>query len=230
MKLAGFQRLTLLDFPGVVACTVFTVGCNFQCPFCHNASLARGNSPDAIDTQEVLRFLKKRQGVLEGVVVTGGEPLLQHDIAAFLKEVKALGYAVKLDTNGTNPELLAALVSESLVDYVAMDIKHAPEKYALAAGRTEPLMDAIARSKELLLGDAVDYEFRTTVVKGIHTREDLVALAQWITGAKRYYLQQFQLSADILSPEGLSEFDKDEMTAMQKAVAPYVEQVFLRGL
>ena len=192
MLISGLQKLTLLDYPGRVACTVFTGGCNFRCPFCHNAPLvlperlARDSSEEA-----VLAFLSKRRGVLDGVAVTGGEPLLHRDIGAFLEKVKALGFSVKLDTNGSFPDRLRALVSAGLVDRGAMDVKNSPALYEKTAGAAVD-MAAIARSRDFLLSGAVDYEFRTTVVKGLHTKESLMDAARWIRGAKEYYLQQFK--------------------------------------
>ena len=213
MLISGLQKLTLLDYPGRVACTVFTGGCNFRCPFCHNAPLvlperlARDSSEEA-----VLAFLSKRRGVLDGVAVTGGEPLLHRDIGAFLEKVKALGFSVKLDTNGSFPDRLRALVSAGLVDRVAMD------------------MAAIARSRDFLLSGAVDYEFRTTVVKGLHTKESLMDAARWIRGAKEYYLQQFKDSGDVLAIEGLGAFSEKEMHALADAAAEFVPSVQVRGV
>ena len=211
MKLAGMQKLTLLDFPGKMACIIFTAGCNFKCPFCHNASLVNAGNADSIDEDEVLDFLQKRKGMLEGVVITGGEPLLHSDIDLFLGKIKDLGYAVKLDTNGTNPALLKKLVKEKLVDYVAVDIKNSPEKYKTAVGNINLNIDDVSETKEFLLKGTVDYEFRTTLVKGIHCKEDMLPLVQWIKGAKNYYIQQYKHSNEVLSPDGLSEFSKEEI-------------------
>lgn len=230
MKIAGLTKLTLLDFPEVVACIVFTAGCNFRCPFCHNASLVTGDLSASIDENEVLDFLKRRQGILEGVVVTGGEPLLQGDIESFLEKIKALGYKIKLDTNGTNPSLLKRLVDKGLVDYVAMDIKNSPDGYSLAIGIENFDMSKVEESKNFLLSGAVPYEFRTTLVKGIHTKDSLKDLARFISGAKNYYLQQFKDSGDLISPEGLSAFSKDEMQELSKEVSPFVKAVILRGI
>ncbi len=230
MKLAGLQKLTLLDYPGIVACTVFTVGCNFKCPFCHNASLVNGTAESLIDEDELLSFLKKRQGILEGVVVTGGEPLLNRDIDKLIAKIKALGYLVKLDTNGTSPAVLKKLAKEKLIDYVAMDIKNSPEEYGRAVGIAKLDISAVEESKDFLLSGEVDYEFRTTVVKGIHTKESLLSLAEWISGAERYYLQQYKASDDILSPFGLSEFTKEEMQELLNEVSPLVKTAGLRGL
>ena len=231
MLISGLQKLTLLDYPGKVACTVFTGGCNFRCPFCHNSALVLPEqlSQDA-SADEVLRFLKKRVGVLDGVAVTGGEPLLHPDMADFLKEVKALGFLVKLDTNGSFPDRLMALVEAGLVDRVAMDIKNAPALYAKTAGLERFDLGGVTRSKDFLLSGAVDYEFRTTVVRGLHTKESLLAAAEWIRGAKEYYLQQYKDSGAILDADGLGSFDADEMHALADAVREIVPAVQVRGV
>lgn len=213
MLIGGFQKLTLLDFPGKVACILFTPGCNFKCPFCHNGGLVSHVDPSTFLTEEeVLSYLQKRTGLLDGIVVTGGEPLLQQGIEDFLAKVKAMGYAVKLDTNGTFSDKLKALVEAHLVDYVAMDIKNSPDKYPLTAGCDTVSMDAIEESIRYLLSDVVDYEFRTTVTAQLHTPQDIVAIAHWIQGAKRYFLQNFKDSGDLVgtgntpvSPEILAE-------------------------
>ncbi len=233
MLVAGLQKLTLLDYPGQVACTVFTGGCNFRCPYCHNASLVL---PERIEEEDggaaaVLEFLERRRGILDGVAVSGGEPLLQSDIAEFLRAVRAMGYKIKLDTNGSFPDRLRAIVEEGLVDRVAMDVKNAPELYAKTVGA--PLLDiaAIERSKEFLLrGGAVDYEFRTTLVRGLHTSESVRAAAEWIAGAKEWYLQQYRDSGDLIAADGLEAFSDDEMRAMADLARPYVPSVLLRGV
>ena len=230
MVISGLQKLTLLDYPGRVACTVFTGGCNFRCPFCHNASLVLPERREQeLGAQAVLDFLKKRQGVLEGVAITGGEPLLHKDISEFIAAVKALGYKVKLDTNGSFPDRLMELVEAGLVDRVAMDVKNAPERYSETVGVPAD-MTALERSRDFLLGGAVEYEFRTTVVKGLHTIESVRSAAEWIRGAKEYYLQQFKDSGDIIKGEGLGAFDEKEMKAMCAAAAEFVPSVQLRGL
>lgn len=200
MKINGFQKLTLLDFPGKVACIVFTPGCNFRCPFCHNASLVTHIDGERIEEEEILSYLEKRQGLLDGVVVTGGEPTLQGDLADFLGKVKALGYAVKLDTNGTSPEKLKILVEKGLVDYVAMDIKNTAAKYPVTAGCGSAVLGKVEESIDFLLADTVDYEFRTTVTAELHTPQDIGDIAKRIKGAKRYFLQNFIDSGDIVSP------------------------------
>lgn len=232
MKVTGIQKLTLLDYPGVVACTVFTAGCNFRCPFCHNAMLVL---PEQIDDEcltddEVFGFLKKRRGVLDGVAVTGGEPLLHADMPEFLARVKEMGYKIKLDTNGSNPELLSEIVKNKLVDRVAMDIKNAPEEYARTIGLKSFDIAPVERSKEMLLRGDIDYEFRTTVVKGIHTKESLIGAAKWIEGAKEYYLQQFKDSGNLILPDGLSAYDEKQMHTLADAVRDYVPTVEVRGV
>lgn len=230
MQISGIQKLTLLDYPGKLACTIFTDGCNFRCPFCHNAPLVLPDrEKQRMDESEVLELLKKRRGILEGVAVTGGEPTLQADLENFLREVKALGYKIKLDTNGTRPEVIKRLVERGLVDRVAMDIKNAPEEYDAACGVAVDIT-AVEKSKELLLQGAVEYEFRTTVVKGIHTKESLLSAARWISGAKEYYLQQFKDSGDLILPNGLSAFDENEMHDLCEAVREIVPTVTLRGV
>ncbi len=231
MLISGLQKLTLLDYPGRVACTVFTGGCNFRCPFCHNSSLVL---PERLahdtDEEQVLAFLKKRQGTLDGVAVTGGEPLLHRDIDVFLQKVHELGYMIKLDTNGTFPDRLMDIVERGLVDRVAMDIKNAPGLYAATAGVPAPDLDAIARSKDYLLAGHVDYEFRTTVVRGLHTAESIRGAAKWIAGAKEYYLQQYKDSGDVLKSDGLGAYGEKEMHTFAEAAAEYVPAVQVRGI
>lgn len=221
MKINGFQKLTLLDFPGKVACIVFTPGCNFRCPFCHNASLVTHIDGECIEEEEILSYLKKRQGLLDGVVVTGGEPTLQGDLADFLGKVKALGYAVKLDTNGTSPEKLKTLVEKGLVDYVAMDIKNTAAKYPVTAGCGSAVLGKVEESIDFLLADTVDYEFRTTVTAELHTPQDIGDIAKRIKGAKRYFLQNFIDSGDIVSP-GNSPVTPQVMAEMVKTAQDLV--------
>lgn len=230
MLISGLQKLTLLDYPGQVACTVFTGGCNFRCPFCHNAPLVLPEQM-AHDSSEqaVLDFLKKRVGVLDGVAITGGEPLLHKDIPTFLEKVRALGYKIKLDTNGSFPDRLQEIVCAGLVDRVAMDIKSAPELYSAAVG-VDVNMGDIERSKDFLLSGVIDYEFRTTVVKGLHTKDGIVGAAKWIQGAKEYYLQQFKDSGNVINIAGLSAFDEAEMHALADAAAEFVPTVQVRGV
>lgn len=231
MIVSGLQKLTLLDYPGKVACTVFTGGCNFRCPFCHNASLVLPQRfSQELPEEEILAFLKKRCGMLDGVAVTGGEPLLHKDIGLFLRKVRDLGYKIKLDTNGSFPDRLEALIRDGLVDRVAMDVKNSPALYSVTAGIPALDIAPIEKSRNMLLSGAVEAEFRTTVVKGLHTRESLIETAKWIAGASEYYLQQFKDSGDILSSAGLSAFDREEMLSLAEAVRPYVPSVQIRGI
>ena len=231
MLISGLQKLTLLDFPGTVACTVFTGGCNFRCPFCHNAPLVLPEELNRENEEEqVLAFLKKRAGVLDGVAVTGGEPLLHPDMPAFLEKVRALGYRIKLDTNGSFPDRLTEIVKAGLVDRVAMDIKNSPALYARTVGLDRFDLSGVERSKDFLLAGHVEYEFRTTVVKGLHTAESLAQAAGWIAGAKEYYLQQFKDSGHVLDIAGLGAFEADEMHALADAVRPWVPSVQVRGV
>ena len=222
--------MTLLDFPGKVACTVFTGGCNFRCPFCHNALLVTKlpEKPDYTE-DEILSFLEKRIGLLDGVAITGGEPLLNPDIGDFIRKIRDMGYAVKLDTNGSFPERLKAIVSEGLVDYVAMDIKNRREKYADTIGIKSLDLSKIEESVEFLKSGAVDYEFRTTVVKQFHTVEDIRAAAEWISGAKRYFLQNFVDSGELICEE-VCGVDKETMLKMKSAAADFVPQTEIRGI
>ena len=232
MFIAGMQKLTLLDFPGVVACTLFTAGCNFRCPWCHNAGLVLPEeaSDRLLESGEVLSFLEKRKGVLDGVCVTGGEPLLHAELPDFLKRVKDLGYRVKLDTNGSFPDRLEALVREKLADRVAMDIKNGPSRYAETAGLRNLDLSAVTASKDFLLSDVVDYEFRTTVVRGLHTEESLLEAADWIQGAKQWFLQQFKDSGNLIHGEGLSAFSEDEMRRLLETVQKTNPAAQLRGI
>ena len=230
MVINGLMKMTLLDFPGRVACTVFTAGCNMRCPFCHNAALVTEIDPgERIELDEIMSFLKKRVGLLDGVAITGGEPLLHADIADFIREVRALGYAVKLDTNGSFPERLEALVREGLVDYVAMDIKNSPELYAKTIGVEGFDLAPVERSKDFLLSGAVDCEFRTTVVAQFHTVDSIAAAAKWIAGAKRYFLQQFTDSGNLIA-DGLTAASKDIMEEMRDAARVFVPSTSLRGV
>ena len=229
MLIKGLQKLTLLDYPTKTACTIFTGGCNFRCPFCHNASLVIDvNEGEKYETDEVLAFLKKRQGLLDGVCVTGGEPLLQKDIKEFLGNIKSMGYSVKLDSNGYIPEKLIDILSEGLVDYVAMDIKNCKEKYSLTAG-IEIDISKIEKSVDFLMNSGIDYEFRTTVVKEYHTISDIERIAKWIEGAKRYFLQNFVDSGDLIEG-GLSAVDKDTLGKMREVCAWHIKDTQIRGI
>ncbi len=231
MKIHGLQKVTLLDFPGKVACTIFTGGCNFRCPFCHNASLVEPERfPAAMDEVELFAFLKKRQGVLDGVAVTGGEPLLHPDAADFLKRIRALGYAIKLDTNGSFPARLRAIVEAGLVDRVAMDIKNSPEKYAETVGVPRFDLGPVRESVSFLMEGRVDYEFRTTVVKPLHQAEDFAAIGQWICGAQEYHLQRFTDSGELIAGAGLGPWDDESMKIFAETARAFVPHTYLRGI
>ena len=229
MLIKGLQKLTLLDYPGKMACTVFTAGCNFRCPFCHNASLVTNIDEERISEEEFFSFLQKRQGIIDGVCVTGGEPTLQPDLKEFLKKIKDLGYSVKLDTNGYRPDALKDVVNSGLVDYVAMDIKNSQSKYALTCGLESMDMTKINESVEFLMSGVVDYEFRTTIVKELHKEDDIQDIVSWIKGAKKYFLQGFTDSGDLICT-GYSGYDKTELQKLLNIAKNHFETVELRGI
>ncbi len=230
MKICGFQKMTMLDYPGKVACTVFTGGCNFRCPFCHNATLVTDIDENAVFSEdEIISYLNKRKGIIDGVCITGGEPLLQKDIGDFLIKVKVTGMPVKLDTNGSYPEKLRELVNEGLVDYVAMDIKNSKEKYPLTVGLSGYDIGKVEESVKFLMSDAVDYEFRTTVVREYHTAEDIVEISKWIAGAKRYFLQGFVDSGNLIG-SGMSALKPQEMVDFCTKAQELVPNTVLRGV
>ncbi|MBQ7378010.1 MAG: anaerobic ribonucleoside-triphosphate reductase activating protein [Clostridia bacterium] len=230
MILKGLQKMTLLDYPGKVAATVFTGGCNMRCPFCHNAPLVLfSNEVETVCTEDFFTFLKKRQGILDGVCVTGGEPLLQADLADFLGEIKSLGFSVKLDTNGTNPQKLRELIDARLVDYVAMDIKNSPSRYAETVGIDGFDLSPVFDSVSLLLSGIVDYEFRTTVVRELHSEEDLLAIAAWIKNAQHYYLQGYIDSGHLIS-DGLSGYSAQDLGKLLLSVQKILPVTELRGI
>lgn len=226
MKFGGLQKLTLLDYPGKVACTVFAAGCNLRCPFCHNRLVVAGGG-DVWSEEEVLAFLSKRVNVLEGVCVTGGEPLLQEDAEEFLAKVKALGYKVKLDTNGTYPERLRSVVEKKLVDYVAMDVKNCRERYSATAGAAVDLF-SVEQSIDFLRGGAVEHEFRTTVTRTFHTDSGLAQVARRLVGS-RWYLQQF-VSGEGLIDETVVGYSDGELRALYEKMLAVNPQTFLRGI
>ena len=220
MKIVGFEKLSLVDFDGYTACTLFTGGCNFRCPFCHNGPLVLGESLEEYTQEEIFSYLIKRKGVLEGVVVTGGEPTLQKDLDELLKKIKEIGYAVKLDSNGTRPEVLRSLIERKLVDYIAMDVKSSPAGYPLATG--VPFNEKVSESVDLLKEGKVDYEFRTTLVKGLITEEDVKYMAKWLKGAKKFVFQSF-VDREGCIEHGLEKIDKE--TALE-----YVEIMKKEGV
>ncbi len=228
MIISGFQKLTLLDFPGHTACTLFTSGCNMRCPFCHNASLVTGTAEENYTEDEILSYLKKRQGLLDGVAITGGEPLLHKDIGDFIKKIKDLGFAVKLDTNGSFPERLKVLIDGGLLDYIAMDIKNCKEKYSLAAGKNININD-IEKSVELIKNSGIPHEFRTTVTKELHNEEDIISVARWLGEGEKYFLQQFKDSGEILA-SGQSAVHPDELNKFSAAAQKYGVLCETRGI
>ena len=230
IRFYGLQKLTLLDYPGNMAATVFTGGCNFRCPFCHNRSLVFLNENDSeIANEDIFDFLKSRNKILDGICITGGEPLLHKGITAFIKRVRDLGLKVKLDTNGSNFEALRRLIDEKLVDYVAMDIKNSPEKYAMTIGLENYDLSEIEKSKNYLLENHVDYEFRTTIVREFHEPEDLRKIGEWIRGAKHYYLQNFEDHGTCIQA-GLGEVDLHTLETMKRIAGEYVEHIEIRGI
>ena len=231
MRVAGLQKLTLLDFPGRTAATVFTPTCNFRCPFCHNADLVTGcDQVHDMLVEEVLGFLRKRQGLLDGVCITGGEPLMQPELADFCAEVRKLGHAVKLDTNGSFPDRLRALLDAGLVDYVAMDAKNAPARYAETAGVAGLDLADVRASADLLMGGDVPFEFRTTVVRELHTADDLHALARWIEGAPAWFLQSYLDAEGVLAGPGrFHAWNPDELRALLPELRAFVPRVAVRG-
>lgn len=229
MKLGGIQKMTLLDFPGHVACTVFTSGCDFRCPFCHNSPLiGHIDDEELIDSSELMRLLDMRKGILDGVAITGGEPLMHPETAELMEEIGKKGFLVKLDTNGSYPERLADIIERKLADYVAMDVKSPLEKYALVAG-TDAFNDKIKESIALLLSGNVEYEFRTTAVAKLHEKGDFEKIGQLISGAKRYYIQCFKDSGNILE-DGLSAPTKEELLGFLREAKKYVPNTELRGV
>lgn len=234
MNIAGLQKMTLLDFPGKVACTVFLSGCNYRCPFCHNAELLDGSAQPLMSREEFLSFLSKRRGLLDGVCISGGEPTLHAGLKELMQDIKAMGYAIKLDTNGSRPALLKELVNEGLVDYVAMDIKNCPARYAETCGLPKVDLGAIGESARFLLSGAVDSEFRTTVVRQLHTPQDMVAMGQWLTElsggkpVKKLFLQPF-VDRDTVAFSGLLAPDSEELAVFQELLKSFVLEINVRG-
>lgn len=230
MQIHGFNKLTLLDYPGHLAATIFLGGCNMRCPFCQNASLVLdpANQP-SISEDELFTVLSKRVNILEGVCVSGGEPTLYPELPELIRKIKGLGFLVKLDTNGTHPKVIKALVQEQLIDYVAMDIKNSIEKYQLTSGIPGLDIATIEESVSYLMSSPIDYEFRTTIVKEFHTEADMLSIGRWLQGARAYYLQAYQDLGDIISP-GLSGHSKETLTHYVKLLEPYIKQVSLRGI
>ncbi|MBO4927454.1 MAG: anaerobic ribonucleoside-triphosphate reductase activating protein [Clostridiales bacterium] len=229
MKIHGLMKMTLLDFPGLVACTVFLGGCDLRCPFCHNSELLDQGAPAKMEEDELYRFLSTRHGLLDGVVFTGGEPLLRKDIGEVMEKIHDMGFKIKLDTNGTHPDLLMELVEAGLVDYVAMDIKNCPEKFGETIGIPGFDVGNVRKSVAFLLEGKVDYEFRTTVVKGLHDEASMRGIGEWIHGAKRYFLQGF-VDRETVPVRGLAPCSEEEMERFREIVSPFVGEASLRGM
>ncbi len=229
MKIHGLQKMTLLDFPGRVACTVFLGGCDFRCPFCHNFELVDGSAEPVMDEEALFRFLEGRRGLLDGVAVTGGEPCLHPGLPALLRRVRTLGFAVKLDTNGAHPAMLRAVLAEGMADCVAMDIKNSPAKYPLTAGIPAPDLAAVRESAGLLMAGDTDYEFRTTVVDELHEAADFEEIGVWIAGARHYFLQAFADRESV--PYGnLHAPAVEKMREYARIARRYVPDTRLRGV
>lgn len=229
MVIHGLQKMTLLDFPGKVACTVFLGGCDIRCPFCHNAEILDASVPGEMDDAQFFAFLKGREGLLDGVAITGGEPLLRRELPEFMAKIRELGFAVKLDTNGSHPDRLRKILDEKLADYVAMDIKNSPERYAETIGISGFDITPVKESVSLLKEESTAYEFRTTCVAQLHDDASFQSIAEWITGAKNYFLQAFT-DRDTVPFEGLSAPDAADMHRWAEIVRPYVKHVALRGV
>lgn len=230
MLIHGFNKTTLLDYPGKVAAVLFLGGCNFRCPYCHNSGLVLApSSQPVIPLDEILSVLKKRRKILDGVCVTGGEPTLDKDLFSLLFSIKELGYAVKLDTNGTHPWVIKKLVKNHLVDMIAMDIKSSPQNYAKAAGLKHIELGPVMESVEFLKSGAVDYEFRTTAVRELHTEEDFFKIGEWLAKSKAYCLQAYRDSADVIQP-GFSSFSKKELEHFQSLLSRTISSVQIRGI
>lgn len=230
MKIKGLQKLTLLDFPDRIACTVFLGGCNFRCPFCHNASLVLPERVgEDISEEEFFAHLESRRGRLSGVCISGGEPTLHKELPDFIRRIRALGYAVKLDTNGYRPSVLGELISEGLLDYVAMDIKSSPEGYGRAVGMENFDISPIKESIAILEDSGIDYELRTTVVRQLHTEADIRAIGEWLAGDRRFFLQSYKDSGDILSGESLSAYSDSEMESFAELLRKYIRGAKWRG-
>ncbi len=228
MKIFGLEKLSMVDYEGHLCCTVFTAGCNFRCPYCHNSDLVEGKNLHEITEENFFSFLQKRKGLLDAVCVSGGEPTLQPDLIDFIKKIKALGYLVKLDSNGTAPKLLKELVSQNLIDYVAMDIKNSRDSYRRTAGNGSFDIKKIEESVDFLKQGKVDHEFRTTLVKGHHTEKEIKEIALWLSGAKKMYLQCFVDSGSCIA-SGLEKIEKTEVEHFKEILSQTIKEVHLRG-
>ncbi len=230
MTIAGFQKLTLLDFPGKTACTVFTPGCNLRCPFCHNADLVITQENTArFSEDEILSYLRKRKGLIDGICITGGEPMLMNDLPEFCKKIRDIGISIKLDTNGFFPAKLKRIVNERLCDYVAMDVKNALKKYPLTVGIPDIDVTPFIESIDFLKSSSIPHEFRTTVCKPLHNESDILDIASMIGINERYYLQSFVDSGHLIG-NGISAYSPSEMKDMLIKVKEFVPNADIRGI
>ena len=227
MEFVAINKLSLLDYPNKVSCILFTRTCNFRCPFCHNGLTLLEDFETEVPFDEIVSFLKKRQGILDGVVISGGEPTLMPDLADKIRVIKDLGFLVKLDTNGSNPDILLDLLEEGLIDYVAMDIKNSIDKYDLTAG-AKVNHERILKSIEILKNSGIEYEFRTTLVKEFHTKEDMYEMGKMLEGCPNLYLQKFQISDGVIN-KNLHSVDEDLANNFVDILSQYIDNVELRG-
>ena len=230
MEIGGFQKVTLLDFPTKIACIVFTKGCNFKCPYCQNGSLVLNTEDgDLIDLEEIFFYLEKRKKVLDGVCISGGEPLIQKNIKELLVEIKSMGFLVKLDTNGTNPVTLKKLIDLKLVDYVAMDIKNSFSKYNITVGGVNPFVENIKKSIEILEEIDIPHEFRTTIVKELHTINDILEIGKMFCPKTKYYLQNYEESENVIK-KGLHGFSSLELEKIKNSLKKIMPNLIIRGI
>jgi len=230
MNIGGLQKTSLLDYPNTISAIIWTVGCNFKCPFCYNKNLVEGEV-GLVHEEEILSFLKLRKGMLEGLVISGGEPLLQEDIIDFTKKVKNLGYLIKIDTNGMFPEKLKELIDKKLVDYVSMDVKAPKKKYdRLAGAKTD--ISKIEKSIDIIRNHAPDYEFKTTFAPGLLDKKDLVEIAKWLEGSKRFYLQQFKGDTPLISSKlnNVTPYPKEDLVKTLEEIKPFFKNCDVRGI
>jgi len=230
MNIGGFQEISLLDYPGKIATIIWTTGCNFRCPFCYNPSLVLDNT-DHVSVDDFFSFLEKRKGKLDAISISGGEPFLQNDIKPFITRIKSLGFLVKIDTNGSFPKELKELLDENLIDYVSMDVKNIKEKYSKNTGVSMDI-DRIDESICIIKDIAPDYEFKTTVIPLFHSDQDILDIAGWLEGSKRYFLQQFKTNTPLLSKNGslMKSYSKDELYRMCEMIKPFFKECAVRGI
>ncbi|MGF6906756.1 anaerobic ribonucleoside-triphosphate reductase activating protein [Fusobacterium sp. PH5-44] len=228
MKIYGLQKLSLLDYPEKIAATMFTGGCNFLCPFCHNKDLVIGvDKISEICQEDIFLFLEKRKGILEGICISGGEPLIHKDIEEFIKKIRKMGYLIKLDTNGSFPIELKNLIVKNLIDYVAMDIKNSPTKYPLTCGKNQIDIRKIKESASIIMSSNIQYEFRTTVIKELHNSKDFEEISQWLDGAKKYFLQSYLDSENVIERR-FKAHDNCQMEKFKEILSKKISMVKIR--